>query len=186
MLLTSSQVSIALSSTVVVVCAIAVFLAGYVLQQHAVENLHATLRPHNPISRARDAQAGNSQGLSGLQKPLDLLKTQLYLKKDNAFDWSRLAHAQVVKSHEDICDALIILHELYRSRSAAPKLLLFPRIWIREQSGSEPIDEQLESSVRLLRKASRLYRAILVPIGPLVDGSDGKLISMDVICFSDG
>jgi hypothetical protein len=169
-------VSIALSSTVVIICAFALFLAGYVVQQHTVENLHAALRPHNPISRIRDAQADNASEQSGLQKPLDLLKSKFHLKKDSAFDWSRLAYAQVVKSHEDICDALIILHELYRSRSAAPKLLLFPRTWIREQSGSEPIDEELESSVRLLRKASRLYRAILVPIGPLVEGSNGEFV----------
>src|ERR1700753_1747504 len=98
MLLTSSQVSIALSSTVVIICAFAVFLAGYVVQQHTVENLHAALRPHNPISRIRDAQADNASEQSGLQKPLDLLKSKFYLKKDSAFDWSRLAYAQVVKS----------------------------------------------------------------------------------------
>src|ERR1700753_4273213 len=98
MLLTSSQVSIALSSTVVIICAFAIFLAGYVVQQHSVENLHAALRPHNPIARVRDIQFGDSLGQSSLQKPLDLLKAKLYLKKDSAFDWSRLAHAQVVKS----------------------------------------------------------------------------------------
>jgi hypothetical protein len=171
-LLTSSQVSIVLSSTIVLICAIGVFLAGYALQQHTVNNLHASLRPHNPVSRHASAKLGDGSGLSGLQKPLDIL-SQSFLKKDSPFDWSRLAYAQVVKSHEDICDALIALHELYRSRSAAPKLLLFPRTWIREQSAADPIDEILEGSVRLLRKASRLYRAILVPIGPLVEGNDG-------------
>jgi hypothetical protein len=117
MLLTSSQVSLILSSTVVVICAIGIFLAGYVVQQNTVENL---------------------------------------------------------QSHEDVCDALILLHELYRSKSAAPKLLLFPRTWIREQNGADPIDEVLEKSVSLLRKASRLYRAILVPIGPLLEDGDGE------------
>jgi hypothetical protein len=170
MLLTSSHVSIILSSTIVIICAIAIFIGGYALQEHTVQNLHAALRPHNPISNRHKAQSDSSAGLS---TGLNLLKTHLYLSRDNAFDWSRLAYAQVVKSHEDVCDALIILHELYRSRSAAPKLLLFPRTWIREQSGAEPIDEVLERTVRMLRKASRLYRAILVPIAPLVEGSDG-------------
>jgi hypothetical protein len=180
-LLTSSQVSIILSSTILLVCAIGIFLAGYALQQHTVNNLHASLRPHNPVSRHANAKLGDASSISGLQKPLDIL-SKSFLKNDSPFDWSRLAYAQVVKSHEDICDALIVLHELYRSQSAAPKLLLFPRAWIREQNGADPIDETLEGSVRLLKKASKLYRAILVPIGPLVEGSDGILI---FVCSSE-
>lgn len=173
MLLTSAHVSLILSSVVVVICAIGIFLAGLVVQNHTVENLHAALRPHNPISRS---QARHEHSNAKLQGSFDSLTSGLHLSKETAFDWSRLAQAQFVKNHDEVCDAVIVLHELYRSRSAAPKLLIFPRTWIREQGGADPIDEELERTVTLLRKASRLYRAILVPIGPLIEGSNGKLM----------
>jgi hypothetical protein len=83
-------------------------------------------------------------------------------EKEQNFDWSRLAHAQLVRNHEQVCDSLIIFHELHKQRSAAPKLLLFPRAWLEKEG-----DPDVETSIRLIRKASRLYRAILVPIGTL-------------------
>jgi hypothetical protein len=153
MLLRSSEVSLILSCGIVIACGIGIFLAGYALQQNTVQQLHASLRPHDPLSRE-------------------------HLGANDPFDWSRLAHAQVVKSHEDVCDALIILHELHMSHSAAHRLLLFPRTWVRERSVADPIDEDLDRTIQWLKKASKLYRTILVPIGPLIEGNDGTYSSI--------
>lgn len=72
-----------------------------------------------------------------------------------------MAYAQVVREHSEICNALILFGELYRSKSPVPKLLLFPAAWIADR---EDIDQEWETTRRLLRKATRRYRAILVPI----------------------
>jgi len=151
MMLRSSEVSLFLSAGIVVICGIAIFIAGYVIQQDTVEHLHASLRPHDPLSRNRE-----------------------HTTVDDPFDWSRLAHAQLVKTHDDMCDALIILHELHMSHSAAHRLLLFPRIWVQERSAADPIDEDLDRTIQWLKKASKLYRTILVPIGPLIEGNNGR------------
>ncbi|KAG8167372.1 hypothetical protein KVR01_003061 [Diaporthe batatas] len=45
-LLTSSQVSIALSSAIVISCTTALFLSGYVIQQRTVGHLRAAIRPN--------------------------------------------------------------------------------------------------------------------------------------------
>jgi hypothetical protein len=150
MLLRSSEVSLILSCGIVIACGIAIFLAGYALQQNTVQQLHASLRPRNPLSKDHE-----------------------HLGADDPFDWSRLAQAQVVKSHEDMCDALIILHELHMSHSAAHRLLLFPRIWVQERSAADPIDENLDRTIQWLKKASKLYGTMLVPIGPLIEGNNG-------------
>lgn len=45
-LLTSSQVSIAISSAIVISCTTALFLSGYVIQQRTVGHLRAAIRPN--------------------------------------------------------------------------------------------------------------------------------------------
>jgi hypothetical protein len=54
-------------------------------------------------------------------------------------------------------------------KSAAPRLLLFPQHWIEEKDGEAP-NPFMETSRRLLKKASRRYRVTLVPIQPDVAG----------------
>jgi hypothetical protein len=54
-------------------------------------------------------------------------------------------------------------------KSAAPRLLLFPQHWIEEKDG-EILDPFMETSRRLLKKASRRYRVTLVPVRPDVAG----------------
>ena len=100
----------------------------------------------------------------------DRLKWQNQLiAADAPFDWSQLAFAQLVRDHSEICNALIIFSDLHRLKSAAPRLLLFPQHWIEEKDGDAP-NPFLETSKRLLKKASRRYRVTLVPIKPDVDG----------------
>jgi len=50
-----------------------------------------------------------------------------------------------------------------------PRLLLFPRSWARDSDG-EVFDPLLETSRRLIKKAARWYRVILVPVDPVAGG----------------
>jgi hypothetical protein len=74
-----------------------------------------------------------------------------------------------VRDHSEVCNALIIFSDLHRLKSSAPRLLLFPQHWINERDG-EVLDPFLETTRRLLKKASRRYRVTLVPIQPNVQG----------------
>ncbi|KAI0379067.1 hypothetical protein F5Y04DRAFT_260314 [Hypomontagnella monticulosa] len=51
MLLTSSQVSVIVTSGIVVLCTAALFLSGYAIQQRTVRDLRAAIRPHR-VARA--------------------------------------------------------------------------------------------------------------------------------------
>jgi hypothetical protein len=91
--------------------------------------------------------------------------------QDQPFDWSKLAYAQLVRDHSEVCNALILFADLHRLKSPVPRLLLFPRSWSRDADG-EVFDPLLETSKRLIRKASRWYRVILVPIDPVAGGKN--------------
>jgi len=80
-----------------------------------------------------------------------------------------LAYAQLVRDHSEVCNALILFADLHRLRSPVPRLLLFPRSWTRDSDG-EVFDPLLETTRRLIKKAARWYRVILVPVDPVAGG----------------
>ncbi|KIW02108.1 uncharacterized protein PV09_06598 [Verruconis gallopava] len=177
-LLTSSQVQVALSSAIIFSFTFLLFLAGYLSQQRSVEGLHAALRPRAPVPRHKTPDHGHAfqplDPTNRLNRPLgrlrDRLKWQTQLvAADFPFDWSRLAYAQLVRDHSETCNAVIVFSELHRLKSSAPRLLLFPQHWVQEKDG-QVADPYLETSRRLLKKASRRYRVTLVPIKPDVEG----------------
>jgi hypothetical protein len=159
LLLTSTQVSLLLSAAIILFSAIGIFLAGYALQQHTLSQLHTTLRPRTPTPR-HNAHQPNQQDPH--HSPLAMTGSV-----DTPFDWTRFAYAQLVRSHAEACAALVALADLHRARSAAPKVLLFPRAWLAERGGAAPLDAALDASLRLVRKAARRYRAVLVPVEPV-------------------
>jgi len=142
------------------------FLPGYIIQQRTVQGLQAAIRPRAPLPHIRAPSPAAIDPRSKASRPFgrlkDYAKLQLHLQEQGkAFSWNRLAYAQVVREHSEVCDALILFGELHRSKSPVPKLLIFPAAWIshRDNSGQE-----WETTRRLLRKAHRRYGAKLVPI----------------------
>jgi hypothetical protein len=142
------------------------FLSGYVIQQRTVQGLQAAIRPRAPFPHVQalvptvtDPRVKASRPFGRLK---DYAKLQLHLQEQGKpFSWDRLAYAQIVREHSEVCDALILFGELYRSKSPVPKLLLFPAAWISDKDES---NQEWETTHRLLRKATRRYRATLVPI----------------------
>ncbi|KAF2674425.1 hypothetical protein BT63DRAFT_435535 [Microthyrium microscopicum] len=178
LLLTSSQVSIAISSFIIVSFTFLLFLAGYILQQQSLEQLHATLRPQQPSPRHNSNPVPTieyTNSRSRLSRPLGRLQEQIHWHEPKAFDWSKLAHAQLATGPEQLCHALILFHELHRLRSPAPKLLLFPKSWVEERESGQEVPERngdLDISLRMLKKASRQYGTILVPVSPVEKGAN--------------
>lgn len=90
-------------------------------------------------------------------------------------NWNRLAYAQMVRSHEELCSAVMVFGELYRTRSPAHRVLLFPRSWaIDKAAPGEEEEPEVYTTRRLLRKAARKFRVVLVPMGPLNANMDGE------------
>jgi hypothetical protein len=199
MLLTSSQVQVVLSSGIsksilhsfssisklidfiVFVFTLLLFLSGYIAQQRTVEQLHTTLRPRAPSPRNPPPPIADHIQInptSRLSRPFGKLRDRAKLQAhfvdgDGPFDWSKLAYAQVVRDHSELCNALILFNALHRLKSPAPKLLLFPKEWVLDNDG-DIASPDVETSRRLMRKAVRWYRAILVPIEPDLKGANGS------------
>lgn len=68
----------------------------------------------------------------------------------------------------------MLFSALHRQKSAPRRVLLFPKVWAVGAQG-EVQDPDVETSRRLLRKAARRYRVLLVPVDPFVGtGTEGK------------
>lgn len=182
-LLSSSQVQVILSSAIsksssslsadiftnrikVASFTLLLFLSGYVIQQRTVQGLQAAIRPRAPSPHVDALSPTAADPRSKASRPLgrlkDYAKLQLNLKdQGKPFSWNRLAYAQVVREHSEVCNALILFGELHRSKSPVPKLLLFPAAWIAD---TDDKNQEWETTRRLLRKATRRYRVTLVPI----------------------
>lgn len=154
------------------------FLSGYVLQQKTVHNLQTIIQPRLPTPRPLptpsplpfDPRTKAARPLGRPDGPSKHLQTYLYSAKAS-IDWSKLAYVQLVKDHVDVCSAVMLFSELHRLRSAPRRVLLFPKTWaVTEQA--EARDPYLDTTRRLMRKAARQYRVLLVPMDPLLKGAD--------------
>lgn len=190
LLLTQSQVSVAVSSGVVIVFTFLLFLSGYVLQQRTVTGLQATIRPRHPkpppsyVARARsdEVKLTPSRFFKGNGLVVRIKRAEEIAGQD--VDWKRLGHVQLVRGHHDVCNAVMILAELHRLKSPARRILLFPRPWAEEKSATrgQIVDPFLDSSRRLMRLAVRRYGVELRPVEPIIqtmeDGSERELYSL--------
>jgi hypothetical protein len=177
--LASSHVQLELMGLTVFLFTLLLFLSGYIIQQRTVDSLHTALRPRAPSPRHKSpliTEQVQINPTTRLSRPFGKLRDRAKIQahfstKDDAFDWTKLAYAQLVRDHSELCNALILFAQLHRLRSPAPKLLLFPQEWVIDNDGdiSYPY---LETSRRLLRKAARRYRVALVPIEPDLKGGD--------------
>jgi hypothetical protein len=89
-------------------------------------------------------------------------------------DWSRLGYVQVVKEFSELCSAVMLLADLQMLRSPAKRILMFPRVWLKERSDEQEYDPHISTTMRLLRTAARRYGVTLIPMETIVDGADGK------------
>ncbi|KAL1301462.1 hypothetical protein AAFC00_005712 [Neodothiora populina] len=192
LLLTSGQVSVLLSSTIVCTFTLLLFLAGYVLQQQTLHALQATLRPRNPTdprsnsvldnspqvplsdtlqSSSKFGGSLNSPGRAAYQAHVSSHHKPTDAHVETAPDWTRLAHVQLVKTHESVCNSIMLFSALHRQRSPARRILLFPATWATDLNpvAGGSYDPFILSTRRLLKLAARRYRVELRPISPLLE-----------------
>ncbi|GAB7337537.1 hypothetical protein MBLNU457_g2857t1 [Dothideomycetes sp. NU457] len=184
LLLTSSQVSVIASSSIVVLFTFALFLAGYTLQQQKLRGLQDVLRPNIPTppqvepvqlaklsetvkaSRAFGGRPGSAAHDAYDEYTLPSGSSGTILSTD----WTRLAHVQLVTNHHDVCSSIMLLSELHRLKSPAKRVLLFPQAWAMEKGGKKGFvdDPYLDTTRRLLKLGARRYAIELRPISPVV------------------
>lgn len=172
----------------VVIFTFALFLAGYVLQQQTVHSLQAAIRPRVPKPAVRIphflAESPNphaSIGRHGSRGPdssdgafQEYLGAAAAAEEEEArVDWSRLAHAQVVRGHDEVCAAVMLFGQLHGLRSPARRVLMFPRAWVADNPEGSLPDRQVGTTRRLMKLAARRYGVELRPLEPFVEGADG-------------
>ncbi|KAF2875154.1 hypothetical protein BDV95DRAFT_603920 [Massariosphaeria phaeospora] len=180
LLLTSGQVSVVLSASIVFLFTFALFLSGYVLQQRTVHSLQAAIKPRlpKPLPVAKPIQpptldvkwARPMGGRPAVDESIDQMIA------GQTLDWSRLGYGQVVREHVELCSAVMLLADLHKMKSPAKKLLLFPKSWLKETTEDE-WDPQMTTARRLLRTAVRRYGVTLIPLETIVDEVDESLPS---------
>ncbi|KAF2400895.1 hypothetical protein EJ06DRAFT_412405 [Trichodelitschia bisporula] len=168
MLLTQSQVSVLMSSGIILTFTTLLFLTGYLHQQRTLSALHSTLKPTIPPPNVQYDPLPRHRGSAPLLPPASRAQLQSTLTTHSTFDWTRVAYAQLAASHGALCHTLLLFADLHRLKSPAARLLLFPRIWVT--AAESDYDPEIESAKRLLKKASRRFRAVLVPVDPIVGG----------------
>ncbi|KAK5133224.1 hypothetical protein LTR08_008059 [Meristemomyces frigidus] len=186
LLLSQSQVSLVVSSSIIFVFTVLLFLSGYVIQQRTLTGLQAAIKPRLPPPPHAQLQGDKANdGASGVQS------SRLFSEKGKAkvayarldalaaqasadVDWKRLAHVQLVRTHHDVCNAIMILADLHKMKSPARRVLLFPRRWAleKESKKGDISDPFLGSSRRLMRMAARRYGVELRPVNPITNSEN--------------
>lgn len=176
LLLTQAQVSVALSSTIVVFFTLLLFLSGYVLQQRTVKGLQEALKPRIPqrpaslqdepefVELHRSRLFGRDGGAKIIKTDYD---RDVHTSDAQRLDWNRLAHLQLVQRHHDLCAAIMVLAGLHEMRSPAKRILMIPSAWVQQKKKGESEDPYLDSTRRLLRLAHRRYGVLLQPMEPI-------------------
>ncbi|KAL8635177.1 MAG: hypothetical protein Q9228_007309 [Teloschistes exilis] len=179
MLLTSSQLSMAISSSVVFIFTTLLFLSGYVLQQQTVRSLQAAIRPQPavvqpPPSPVLAKHFGTPPGHSLFDK---------YLASNRPKGgWAKVAYVQLLREHLHVCNAVMLFAVLEEQESLAQRVILYPKEWDEKKEakgkGKLDSDPQVETSKRLLRQAAKRYKVMLQPIQPMVKIGDESVFPL--------
>lgn len=94
--------------------------------------------------------------------------------------WAKVAYAQLVRRHVEVCGAVMGMREVERGESMAQRIIVYPAVWDKkveqEEGGGDGKEEarRRQTSRRLLRKAAREYRVLLQAVEsiPLADGRE--------------
>ncbi|KAF3037462.1 hypothetical protein E8E12_002146 [Didymella heteroderae] len=180
LLLTSGQVSVILSATIVFAFTFALFLSGYVLQQRYVHNLQAAIKPRIPkplpIPKPIEPPTLDEKWARPVGDRPEAQDVMAQYMSGQELDWSRLGYVQVVREHVELCSAVMLLSDLHRMKSPARRVLLFPKPWLHE-AADEKYSAEMLTTRRLLGTAARRYGVTLIPMEPILDGSDSALPS---------
>ncbi|EAW12721.1 uncharacterized protein ACLA_011480 [Aspergillus clavatus NRRL 1] len=192
-LLTSSTVSVIVSSSVICVFTLLLFLSGYVLQQQSVKGIQTALRPP-PIP---DPIAGHGSADSTFQKRAqgalsDLISDQQKAARDHSQPGAggNYAYLQLLSTPDpsNICSAILFFKHLATNGTAInDRLFMYPQEW--DLMPVDKLSQPVATALSLLRAASLKYNIWLLPIDMTAATSAGyrptdtKLLRLGQIQF---
>ena len=154
----------------------ALFLSGYVLQQRYVHSLQAAIKPRlpKPLPAAKPIEPPTLDAKwarpVGSRPEVDEYVQQMMAAP--TLDWARLGYVQVAREHGELCSAIMLLADLQQMKSPAKRVLMFPRVWLKDTNEDE-WNPQMSTTMRLLRTAARRYGVTLMPMETIVENADG-------------
>lgn len=197
MLLTSGQISMTISSCIgtfaaslreyqhltsraVFIFTSLLFLSGYVLQQQTVRGLQEALKPPPPPtptlspsppppSSAVAKEFGSPPGSKGHAA----FEEHVSPRKPEG-GWRNVAYVQLLRKHVHVCNAVMLFAELSRERSPARRVILYPSDWDEQKESQKVMKPYLETSMRLLQRATKRYDVQLLPTKPILALGVGK------------
>lgn len=169
-LLSSSTVSVVLTSGVVSVFTILLFLSGYILQQQSVRSIQHAL--HAPLPNTGTSAGGEllRSGDSAMRR-VKRAGDQAVLLSDSAPQSAEvgrapyLAYLQLLATPDpsDICSAIVFFKHLHQNGTAVQdKLFVYPQHW--DLLLPHQLTEPVSTALSLLRSASIKYNIWLLPI----------------------
>ncbi|KAF9891200.1 hypothetical protein FE257_004764 [Aspergillus nanangensis] len=176
-LLTSSTVSVIVSTGVICLFTIVLFLSGYVLQQQSVRSIQHALRPPpRPESMIGHGSAGSSYAkkLDSRDILLSDIVPDTPPQKDPAK--GNYAYLQLLSTPDpsDICSAILFFKQLAANGTAIQdRLFMYPQDW--DLMPSSKLPPSVATALSLLRAASLKYGIWLLPIDMTVATSAGYI-----------
>lgn len=191
-LLTSSTVSVILSTGVISIFTILLFLSGYTLQQQSVRNIQHALRPPAPP----EPKIGHGSAGSSFQGTKRSILSDI-VSDDDADSASAQSHTggnyaylQLLSTPDpsNICSAILFFKQLASNGTAVQdRLFMYPQEW--DMMSTSQLSEPVSTALSLLRDASLKYGIWLLPIDMTAAHSAGyattdtKLLRLGQIQF---
>lgn len=190
-LLTSSTVSVILSTGVISVFTILLFLSGYTIQQRSVRNIQHALRPAvSPDPKIGHGSAGSS--FHGTKRSLlsDLAADDADDASSQSPAGGNYAYLQLLSTPDpsNICSAILFFKQLTSNGTVIQdRLFMYPQEWDMMPASQQ--SESVSTALSLLRDASLKYGIWLLPIDMTTATSAGyattdtKLLRLGQIQF---
>ncbi|KAF7587114.1 hypothetical protein BBP40_007705 [Aspergillus hancockii] len=191
-LLTPSTVSVILSSGVICIFTIVLFLSGYVLQQQSVRSIqHAIKPPQQPPPIPGLGSQGPSQQDTKRGLLSDILPDQQRQQQNHPQRKGNYAYLQLLSTPDpsNICSAILFFKTLANNGSAIQdRLFMYPQEWDTLPSSTKA-SKSVTAALSLLRTASLKYGIWLLPIDMTAatsagyEATDTKLLRLGQIQF---
>lgn len=195
-LLTSSTVSVIVSTGVICMFTLLLFLSGYILQQQSVKNIQYALRPPPELvpiaAHGSRGSAFHKRGLSDSDL-LDLVEGQSIPRGNqdrHTTSKGNYAYLQLLSNPDpsDICSAIVFFKHLSTNNTAIQdRLFMYPEEW--DRMPIKKLGKPAAAALAMLRTASIKYGIWLLPIDMTAATSAGyaptntKLLRLGQIQF---
>ena len=173
-LLSSTTVGVVVSSSIVCLCTLALFLAGYVVQQHSVQALQLAIKPPPPPDYGLpvyypgyEPNTTETEEILALQSEIAIvagLDDEAGKQKTTTpaapQEVERIAYVQAVADPAELCSALLFFRtQASAGRASIARILIYPYYW-QEKKQEYPV---FAAALDLMNKTSSETGTNIIP-----------------------